>query len=102
MKHEEKYYLTFHAHKKGSQWFIDSGSKILIGDQNKFIHLKKKEGGNVTFGDNVCTKIVEKGTVCLGNEKAKDENVLVVEDLRDNFLSVSQMRDQRHTCTFNS
>jgi hypothetical protein len=51
--------------------------------------LKKEKGSNVTFGDNVSTKIVGKGTTNLGNEKDKARNVLLVEDLKHNLLSVN-------------
>ena len=60
-------------------------------DQNKFISLKKEKGGSVTFGDNAFAKIFGKGIVSLGNEKSKYENVLLIEDLKNNLLSVSQM-----------
>jgi hypothetical protein len=39
----------------------------MTGDQRKFIKLKKKEKGKVTFGDNVSAKILGKGIVILGN-----------------------------------
>jgi hypothetical protein len=43
----------------------------MTGDQSKFIKLTKKEKGKVTFRDNVLAKILGKGTVSLGNNKAK-------------------------------
>lgn len=99
----EKYDLALHDQKKGSQWYIDSGySKHVTRDQNKFISIKIEKGGSVTFGDNyVSAKIVGKGTFSLYNEKYKGENVFLVEDLKHNLLSVSQMCG-KHTCTFNS
>jgi hypothetical protein len=54
--------------KEEHEWFIDSGcSSHMIGDQRKFVILKKK-GGNVTFGDESSTKILGKGIVNLGSE----------------------------------
>ena len=83
--------LALHVQKKGSQWYIDSGcSKHMTGDQNKPISLKKEKGGNATFGDNVSSKIVGKGTISVGNEKDKARNVSLIEDLKHNLLSVSQ------------
>jgi hypothetical protein len=43
----------------------------MTGDQDKFLSLKRKEKGRVTFGDNVSAKILGKGTVSLGNNRAK-------------------------------
>ena len=45
---------------------------------------------------------MEKGTLSLDNGSAKVENVLCVEDLKNNILSVVYMCDQRNTLTFNS
>ena len=42
------------------------------GDPSKFINLKWDQKGKVTFGDNLSSKIIGKGTVALGNKvKAK-------------------------------
>jgi hypothetical protein len=46
-------------------------------DQNKFLSLKK-EKGKVTFGDDVSTKILGKGTFSSGNDRTKAKNVLLV------------------------
>jgi transposase InsO family protein len=48
------------------------------------------------------TKIIGKGTVRIGNKNTKEENVLLVEDMKHNLLSVSQMCDQGHKVTFDS
>jgi hypothetical protein len=64
--------------------------------------LKRKEKGRVTFGDNVSAKILGKGTVSLGNNKAKEENVLLVENMKPNLLGVSQTCDQGHILIFDS
>jgi hypothetical protein len=37
----------------------------MTGDEDKFLHLKRKEKGSVTFGDNVSAKILGKGTISL-------------------------------------
>jgi hypothetical protein len=57
---------------------------------------KEREKGRVTFGDDVSTKILGKGTVILGNNRDKEENVLLIENLKPNLLSVSQTCDQGH------
>jgi hypothetical protein len=70
-------------------------------DQDKFIILKRK-GGNVAFGDDSSTKIIRKGVVEIGRKNVKAKNVLLVEDLKHNLLSVSKMCDQGYTLTFDS
>ena len=88
--------------KKQNLWHIKSGcSKHMIGDPNKFISLRKDNKGKFTFGDNMSSKIIGKGTIAI-NTKIKGENVLLVEDLKPNLLSVSQTCDQGHICTFDS
>ncbi|KAK2986388.1 hypothetical protein RJ640_026652 [Escallonia rubra] len=51
-----------------------------------------KEGGNVTFGDNSQGRIKGKGTI--GKEPHSIENVLYVEGLKHNLLSISQFSDK--------
>jgi hypothetical protein len=70
-------------------------------DQDKFINLKRK-GGNVAFGDDSSAKILGEGVVELGRKNVKEKNVLLVEDLKHNLLSVSKMCDQGYTLTFDS
>ena len=72
------------------------------GYQSKFIKLNKKGKGKVTFGDNMSAKILGKGTVRLGNNKTKAEDVIMVENLKPNLLSVIQTCDQVHKLTFDS
>jgi hypothetical protein len=73
----------------------------MIGDQDKFISLKRK-GGNVAFGDDSSAKILGEGVVELGRKNVKAKNFLLVEDLNHNLLSVSKMCDQGYTLTFDS
>jgi hypothetical protein len=47
-------------------------------------------------------KILGKGTVSLGNNKTKEKDVLLVENIKLNLLSVSHTCDQGHILTFNS
>ena len=72
----------------------------MTSDPNKFIKLKDNKG-KVTFGDNMSSKIIGKGTVVV-NIKIKEENVLLVENLNPNILSVSQTCDQGHIYIFDS
>jgi hypothetical protein len=94
---------SLHAQNKGNKWYVDSGcSSHMTGDKNKFHTLKEVNEGSVTFGDNATTRIDGKGTLSLDNGKTKTKNVLYVEGLEHNLLSVSQMCDQGHTLTFDS
>jgi hypothetical protein len=94
--------LTAEKCKEEDEWYIDSGcSSHMTGDQDKFISLKRK-GGNVAFGDDSSAKILGEGVVELGRKNVKAKNVLLVEDLNHNLLSVSKMRDQGYTLTFDS
>jgi hypothetical protein len=70
-------------------------------DQNKFVSLKKK-GGNVAFGDDSYAKILGEGLLEVGRKNVKEKNVLLVENLNHNLLSVSKMCDQGYTLTFDS
>jgi hypothetical protein len=74
----------------------------MIGDRDKFLTLRKERDGSVSFGNDDSTKIMGKGTVIIGNKNTKEENVLLVEDMKHNLLSVIQMCDQVHKVTFNS
>ena len=58
--------------------------------------------GYVSFGNNNSTKLLGKGIVTLGNKKSLAENVLLVDNMNGNLLSVSQMCDQGHEFLFKS
>ena len=47
-------------------------------------------------------KIFGKGTISLGNNRTKAENVLLAENLKPNLLSMSQTCDQGHILIFYS
>ena len=74
----------------------------MTGDRDKFLTLRKERDGSVFFRNDDSTKIIGKGTVWIGNKNEKEENVLLVEYMKHNLLSVSQMCDQGHKVTFNS
>jgi hypothetical protein len=79
-----------HSQDKEIYWYIDNGcSRNMTGDKNKFLNLKREKGARVSFGDNKSAKITGKGKVNLRSQKATPENVLLVEDLKNEFLSVS-------------
>jgi hypothetical protein len=93
--------VALQAKQKKRGWYVDSGcSKHMTGDRDKFLTLQKERDGLVSFGNDDSSKIIGKGTVRIGNKNEKAENVLLVEDMKHNLLSVSQMRDQGHKFTF--
>jgi hypothetical protein len=74
----------------------------MTGDKHKFITLKKERDGLVSFGNDNSTKFTGNDTIKLESKDAMEENVLLVEDLKHNLLSVSQMCDQGHKLVFDS
>lgn len=95
--------LALIAENKEDEWYIDNGcSTHMIGCQNEFIMLKKGKSGSVALGNDSTVKIIGKGVVNLGNEKLKVEGVLLIGDLKHNFLSVGKMCDQGYNIRFNS
>ncbi|VFQ67153.1 unnamed protein product [Cuscuta campestris] len=77
-----------------TSWYLDSGcSKHMTGDASKFRSLEYFKGGNVVFGNNNKGRIIGSGTV--GRDNATTvENVLLVEGLKHNLLSISQLCDR--------
>jgi hypothetical protein len=74
----------------------------MTGDRDRFLTLRKERVGSVSFRNDDSTKIIGKGTLRIGNKNTKAKNVLLVEDMKHNLLSVSQMCDQVHKVTFDS
>ena len=71
----------------------------MTGDSTKFLSLKWQQRGKVTFGDNLSSKIIGKGTMAL-RDKLKAENVLLLKKLKLNILTVSEIYDQGNICIF--
>lgn len=70
-------------------------------DKSKFLSLTLKEGGFVKYGDNNKGKISGVGDI--GNEStAVIKNVLYVEGLKHNLLSISQLCDKGFQVSFSS
>jgi len=81
----------------------DSGcSKHMTGDKEKLqsYSVVEKER-NVSFGNDTPALIKGKGSVLL-KEKVKAGNVMYVDGLKNNLLSVSQMYDQGNEVIFRS
>jgi hypothetical protein len=102
-KYSEKCGLVLSAQKQKEPWYIDSGcSKHMTRDKDKFLSISKRKMGNVTFGNDEPGKIKGKGMVSLSNGKGKSQDVLLVDGLKHNFLSVSQMCDRGCEVVFTS
>jgi hypothetical protein len=95
--------LALQANQRKHGFYVDSGfSKHMIGDRDKFLTLRKEIYGSVSFRNDDSAKIIGKGTIKIGNKNIKAENVLLIEDMKHNLLSVSQMCDQHRKVTFDS
>ena len=70
-------------------------------NRNTFQTLQAKTG-IITFGNDNSSKILGKGTTSLGNKDVAAKNVLLIENMKHNLLSVSQMCHQGHVLTFTS
>ncbi|XP_068487013.1 uncharacterized protein [Phaseolus vulgaris] len=76
------------------QWYLHSGcSKHMTGDKSKFLSISFKQEGHITYGDN------NKGRI-LGSGSIGDKDILVIHDvlyvevLKHNLLSISQLCDK--------
>jgi len=72
----------------------------MTGDKSKFLSLESFNGGNVIMGDNSKCKIIGKGEV--GNGTFTLTNVLYVDNLRHNLISISQLCDKGMNVFFDS
>ena len=71
----------------------------MTGDPSQFSKLTSIDEGCVTFGDNNKGKIIGKGTI--GNKlNFSIDNVLLVDGLKHNLLSISQLCDKGYIVRF--
>ena len=81
-------------------WYLDSGySRHMTGDKTKFCLLTKGEGGQVTFGENSKGKIIGSSKVGKNLSSCIDD-VMLIERLVYNLLSISQLCDKGHKVLF--
>ena len=73
----------------------------MTGDKNKFTSLTLKDGGNVKFGDNSKGKIIGIGNIGKTHSLVI-EDVLLVDGLKHNLLSISQLCDKGYNVIFKS
>ena len=72
----------------------------MTGRKSMFQNLEFKAGGDVKFGGNQKGKIIGSGTIGNGNLPSIS-NVLLVEGLAHNLLSISQLSDNGYDIIFN-
>ena len=65
----------------------------MTGDESKFAFLTRRKGGYVIFGDNGKGRIIGHGSIG-NNSSSLIENVLLVDGLKHNLLSISQLCDK--------
>jgi len=68
------------------------------GYSNQLINIEWKPAGYVTYGDNNRGKILEVGDIGR-NDRVIIEDVLLVEALKHNLLSISQLCDKGYKIT---
>jgi len=82
------------------QRYLNSGcSKNMTGDKSKFLSISFKQEGHVTYGDNNKGRILGRGSI-----RDKDiliiNDILYVEGLKHNLLSISQLCDKGYQVIF--
>jgi hypothetical protein len=94
--------LSLTAKNSKGHWCVDSGcSRHMTRNKNTFQTLQVKSR-TVTFNNDNSSKILGKGIVSLGNKDIATKNVLLIENMKHNLLSVSQMCDQGQVLMFTS
>src|SRR4051812_49324384 len=87
--------------KHNMSWYLDSGcSRHMTGRRSMFQDLVLKSGGEVKFGGDQKGKIISSVTIKSGNSPSIS-NVLLVEGLTHNLLSISQLSDNGYDIIFN-
>ena len=86
-----------------SRWYLDSGcSRHMTWDVNNFVSLSRKiDGGTVTFGDDSKGKIICNDNIQIGKSPLI-EDVALVDGLKHNLLSISQLCDKDFCVAFYS
>jgi hypothetical protein len=94
-KDSEKYGLVLSTQKQKDSWNIASGcSKHMTGEKDKLLPISKSKTGNVILENDEPSKVKDKGMVSLSNGKGDSQDDLLIDDLKHNVLSISQMCDK--------
>ncbi|CAA0840193.1 Unknown protein, partial [Striga hermonthica] len=82
------------------KWYLDSRfCRHMIGEPSYLKNIQPSSNGEVTFGDRVSNKVIGTGCLNLGGIP-KLTDVLLVDKLKENLLSVSQLCDQGLSVSF--
>ncbi|KAG9446265.1 hypothetical protein H6P81_012393 [Aristolochia fimbriata] len=96
IKKETSLYAAHTAQKAASDgiWYFDSGcSRHMTRNAKNLTNIHREDGGQVTFGDGAKGAVIGRGVLKVdGLPKLK--NVLLVNGLKANLLSISQLCDQ--------
>jgi hypothetical protein len=73
----------------------------MTGEKNMFTSFQPSndESGNIVFGDNGKGEVLDLGKIVISNDNSIS-NVLLVNSLRYNLLSVSQLYEMGYNCLF--
>ncbi|KAG9450348.1 hypothetical protein H6P81_010313 [Aristolochia fimbriata] len=89
------FYAAHTARKSKSEgtWYFDSGcSRHMTGTAENLTDLHREDGGQVTFGDGAKGAVIGRGKLKVDG-LPKLENVLLVNGLQANLISISQLCD---------
>ena len=67
---------------------------------NYLCYLSKQKGGYITFDDNSQGKIIGKGNISGNHPSSLIENIFLVDKLKYNLLSISQLCDKGYKINF--
>ena len=82
------------------KWYLDSGcSRHMTRNKSWFRNLKPKYGGVVKFANGIKSRIVGIGNAGK-NDSALITDIILVEGLTHNLLSISEFCDQRYIVVF--
>ena len=92
--------MCLKARAKKNMWYLDSGcSHHMTENKTMFSQLIPKNGGIVTFGDNAKGKTIGEGKIGKAPNTTID-NVLLIDGLKHNLLSISQFCDKNYKFVF--
>ncbi|XP_071723407.1 uncharacterized protein [Rutidosis leptorrhynchoides] len=93
-KRELKNLMCRFSTKKGADWYFDSGySQHMTGKGENLKNIVYKKQGTVTYGDGNSNTIIGEGSLPVSSN-SKIKNVLLVEGLKHNLISIAQMCDE--------
>ena len=103
VKKNELNCLVVHIALKASEshsWYFDSGCSChMTGNKLFFTNFFEFDGGNVTFGDGNVASVKGKWKICAPDIPNLEE-VLYVEGLKANSITISQICDKKFIVQF--